>query len=136
MSIKYIPERSGPTGPTGPAGDPGGVGATGLPGDWVTAQAVVAKSSSINPVLAADAGLMFKCTNSSDITLTMTSTSALAVGQSIDVLRYGSGNVTIVQGSGSTVTGTPGLKLRAQGSAATIFCIAANEYVVIGDLST
>jgi hypothetical protein len=79
---------------------------------------------------------MFKCTNSSDITLTMTSTSALAVGQSVDVLRYGSGNVTVVQGSGSTVTGTPGLKLRASGSAATIFCIAANEYVVIGDLST
>ena len=136
MSIKYIPERSGPTGPTGPAGDPGGVGATGLPGDWSTAQTVVAKSSSVNPVLAADAGLMFKCTNSSDITLTMTSTSALAVGKSVDVLRYGSGNVTISQGSGATVTGTPGLKLRAQGSAATIFCIAANEYVVIGDLST
>lgn len=127
MSIKYIPERSGPTGPTGPAGDPG---------DWSTAQTVVDKSSSINPVLAADAGLMFKCTNSSDITLTMTSTSAFAVGQSVDVLRYGSGNVTVVQGSGSTVTGTPGLKLRAPGSAATIFCTAANEYVVIGDLST
>lgn len=136
MSIKYIPERSGPTGPTGPAGDPGGVGATGLPGDWSTAQTVVAKSSSINPVLAADAGLMFKCTNSSDITLTMTSTSAFAVGQSVDVLRYGSGNVTIVQGSGTYVSGTPGLKLRASNSAATIFCIAANEYIVIGDLST
>jgi hypothetical protein len=136
MSIKYIPERSGPTGPAGPAGAPGGVGATGLPGDWATAQTVVAKSSSINPVLAADAGLMFKCTNISDITLTLTSTSAFSVGQSVDLVRYGSGNVTVAQGSGATVTGTPGLKLRALSSAATIFCIAANEYVVIGDLTT
>jgi hypothetical protein len=79
---------------------------------------------------------MFKCTNSSDITLTLTSTSAFSVGQSVDVVRYGAGNVTIAQGSGATVTGTPGLKLRASSSAATIFCIAANQYVVIGDLTT
>jgi hypothetical protein len=51
-------------------------------------------------------------------------------------VRYGAGNVTIAQGSGATVTGTPGLKLRASSSAATIFCIAANQYVVIGDLTT
>ena len=43
--------------------------------------------------------------------------------------------VIIVQGSGATVVGTPGLALRAQYSAATIYCVAANTYVVIGDLS-
>jgi hypothetical protein len=82
---------------------------------------------------------MYYCTNTSAITLTLTSASAFSVGQSVDVLRYGtgatSGTVTIVQGSGATVVGTPGLALRAQYSAATIYCVAANSYVVIGDLS-
>jgi hypothetical protein len=78
---------------------------------------------------------MYYCTNGSAITLTVTSATGFSVGQSVDVLRYGAGTVTIVQGTGATVVGTPGLLLRAQYSAATIYCVAANSYVVIGDLS-
>jgi hypothetical protein len=67
--------------------------------------------------------------------LTLTSASAFAAGQSIDIVRYGAGDVTVVQGTGATVSGTPGLKLRAQYSAGTIYCVSSNVYVVIGDLS-
>jgi hypothetical protein len=38
-------------------------------------------------------------------------------------------------GGGAIVNGTPGLRLRAQYSAATAKKIAANTWVVIGDLS-
>jgi len=33
------------------------------------------------------------------------------------------------------VNGTPGLKLRAQYSAATLLCVGADTYVLLGDLS-
>jgi hypothetical protein len=77
---------------------------------------------------------MYYCTNSSAITLTVTSATAFAVGQSLDIIRY-NGSVTIVQGTGATVVGTPSLALRATYSAATLYCVASNSYVVIGDLA-
>jgi hypothetical protein len=81
---------------------------------------------------------MYYCTNTSGITFTVTSATALSVGQSIDIIRFGTGatagTVTIAQGSGATLVGTPAYTLRAQYSAATIYCVAANSYVVIGDL--
>jgi hypothetical protein len=66
---------------------------------------------------------------------TVSSTTGFSVGQRVDILRIGAGAVDVVQGSGATVNGTPGLKLRGQWSAATILCRATNTYVVIGDLS-
>lgn len=57
------------------------------------------------------------------------------VGQRMEVIQTGGSQVTIAGSSGVTVNGTPGLKLRAQWSAATIIKRAANTFVVIGDLS-
>jgi hypothetical protein len=37
--------------------------------------------------------------------------------------------------SSTTVNGTPGLKLRARYSAATLICLASNTYLLVGDLS-
>jgi hypothetical protein len=34
----------------------------------------------------------------------------------------------------ATVNGTPGLKLRARYSAATLLCVGADDYVLLGDL--
>ena len=39
-----------------------------------------------------------------------------------------------IAGSGITILGTPGLKLRAQWSGATLVKLAANTWVVMGDL--
>jgi len=58
-----------------------------------------------------------------------------AVGTSLDIFRANTGNVTITAGSGTTVNGTPGLKLRARYSSATLFKRAANTWVLIGDLT-
>jgi hypothetical protein len=57
------------------------------------------------------------------------------VGTSLDIFRANTGNVTIVNGSGAEVNGTPGLKLRARYSSATLFKRAANTWVLIGDLT-
>ena len=59
----------------------------------------------------------------------------LSDGDRIDVLRkHLTGEVTITAGSGVTVYGTPGLKLRSQWSGATLVKLAANTWVVMGDL--
>lgn len=56
-------------------------------------------------------------------------------GQSIDFIQTNTGQVTFAASGIATVNGTPGLKLRARWSAATLFCLSLNNYVLIGDLS-
>jgi hypothetical protein len=77
---------------------------------------------------------MITLTSGSALTLTVNSSLGLSAGQSIDILQLGAGQVT-VSASGTTVNGTPGLKLRTQYSGATVYCVGSNSYVVIGDLS-
>ena len=59
------------------------------------------------------------------------------IGTSIDILQTNTGAVTIaaVTPGTTTVNATPGLKLRAQWSSATLFKRAANLWIVMGDLS-
>ena len=70
-------------------------------------------------------------------TLTIPANSSVAypVGTSIDVIQTGSGQVTIAGAGGVTVNATPGLKLRAQWSSATLFKRATDTWIVMGDLS-
>lgn len=56
-------------------------------------------------------------------------------GTHITVIQTGAGQCTVTQGAGVTVNATPGLKLRAQWSGATLIKRAANTWVLIGDLS-
>lgn len=72
-------------------------------------------------------------------TLTIADSSSFPVGFSLEVLQTSASQVTI---AGITTTGTsftpnasPGLKLRAQWSSATLFKRALNSWVVLGDLS-
>ena len=57
------------------------------------------------------------------------------VGQRVEVIQTGASQVTIGGGAGVTINATPGLKLRAQWSGATIIKRAANTFVVLGDLA-
>lgn len=59
------------------------------------------------------------------------------VGTTIDIIQTGTGQVTIaaVTPATTTVNGTPGLKLRAQWSSATLLKRAANTWLVYGDLA-
>jgi hypothetical protein len=52
----------------------------------------------------------------------------------MEVIQTGSSEVTIAGAGGVTVNGTPGLKLRAQWSGATIIKRASNVFIAVGDL--
>ena len=56
-------------------------------------------------------------------------------GTHITIIQTGAGQCTVTQGSGVTINATPGNKLRAQWSGATLIKRAADTWVLIGDLS-
>ncbi len=58
------------------------------------------------------------------------------VGQRLEVLQVGAGQLTIAGGSGVTVNGTPTTKTRTTWSGATIIKRSANVFVVVGDLAS
>jgi len=80
---------------------------------------------------------LIELSSASALTLTIptNATTAYPVGTSIDILQTGAGQVTIAGAVGVTVNATPGLKLRAQWSSATLFKRATDTWVVMGDLS-
>lgn len=124
--------QTGPQGSTGPQGPTGPQGATGPQGSFALAQTIDAKTADYT-IVSGDAGKLLTMTGSNDFTVT--DGTSFAVGQRVDIVNLGTGDVAVVQGSGATVNGTPGLELRDQFSAATILCTAVDTYVVIGDLS-
>lgn len=81
------------------------------------------------------AGYVLTTSSSSDLTITLATTTAFTPGQHILVIRKGIGEVIIAAGSGVSVLSTGGRrKLDEQYSAVTILCTATNEYTLIGDL--
>ena len=62
-----------------------------------------------------------------------TGLSAAPVGTQIHLLALTTG--VSVAGASVTLNGTPGLKLRAAYSSATLICLASNNWVLIGDLA-
>jgi hypothetical protein len=84
--------------------------------------------------VAADTAKLTTLNNASAITLTIP-LNTYSTGTTIDFMQTGAGQVTVVGAGGVTVNGTPGLKTRAQYSAVTAILIAANSWVLVGDLS-
>jgi hypothetical protein len=69
------------------------------------------------------------------LTIPLNSSVAYPVGAQINVLQTGTGQTTIAATAGVTVNATPGLKLRAQWSSATLIKRATDTWVAVGDLS-
>lgn len=84
-----------------------------------------------------DDNRMVEMNNASGTTLTIPLNSSVAfpIGTMITILQTGAGQTTVAGAVGVTVNGTPGLKLRAQYSAATCIKRATNTWVLIGDLA-
>ena len=78
------------------------------------------------------------CSNAAAITVTVPP-SLFAIGDTINVQQIGAGQVTFAAGSGVTITSTGATsaapKLRAQFSASTVICTAADTFTIVGDLS-
>ena len=99
-------------------------------------QTRVVSGTSDTPVLA-DAGKIVESSSGSATTITvpLNSSVAYAVGTQITLLQTGAGQLTVAGTAGVTVNATPGLKLRAQWSSATLIKRATDTWVLIGDLT-
>ncbi len=153
----WVP-TTGPPGPTGAPGAPGAPGAVGPPGAPGTdgapgpqgppgvqgpvgpaPPAFAVKnftSNAVAPVLA-DENCLCTLSNAAAITITMPSdaTAPFQINAEVSYLWLGVGQPTFLAGPAAVVNATPGLKMRARYSAATAKKIAANTWVIIGDLS-
>jgi hypothetical protein len=97
----------------------------------------VNEQSDTYTAVLSDAGKLVKFTNSStaDFIIPLNASAAFSVGQRIDILQYGSGQVEVVGDTGVTIRATPTANLRAQYSSASIIKIATDEWVLAGDLA-
>jgi len=123
----------GPTGPTG--ADSTVPGPTGPTGDFSNAYSFNEQTASYTLALS-DAGKIVEMNvgSANDLTVPLDSSVAFPVGTNITILQTGAGQTTIVATGGVTINATPGLKLRAQWSSATLIKRATDTWVAIGDL--
>lgn len=103
-------------------------------GQYVTVNAQT--GTSYTPDLD-DIGALVTLSNTSPITVTLPQDSdeAFPVGSRVDFAGINTGLVTFAAGSGATASGTPSLVTRARYSAATAVKIAADTWLVVGDLA-
>lgn len=96
-----------------------------------------AQSGTTYTLVLGDAGKIVEINNASAITLTVPTNAGVAypVGTQITILQTGAGQITVAGPSGGTLNATPGTKLRAQWSSATLLKRATDTWVLIGDLT-
>jgi hypothetical protein len=129
----------GPTGPsggpTGPQGPTGPTGATGPQGD-PTLIVQTAKTGAYT-LASGDQGALIQLNGTFTVSVPTDATFNFAIGTQINLLNIASGVITVAPATpGTTVlNGTPGLKLRAQWSSATLIKLASNTWVIVGDLT-
>ena len=100
------------------------------------AEIIIAQQTASYTLVLSDKDKMVEMNVSSanNLTVPPDSTANFAIGSQITILQTGTGQTTIVAGSGVTVNATPGLKLRARWSSVTLIKRAANTWVALGDL--
>ena len=98
---------------------------------------IAQKTASYTLAALTERDSMIEMNSASATTLTVPTNATIAypVGTSIDILRVGAGAVDVAAAAGVTINATPGLKLRAQWSSATLVKREANTWVLLGDLS-
>jgi hypothetical protein len=125
-----------PAGAQGDTGPQGPQGSQGPQGPVPTSLTINAKTDSYT-VAIGDEGEIVEMGKATAQTLTVptNTTAAFAIGTQITIIQTGAGQVTIAGADGTvTVNATPGLKLRAQWSSATLIKRNTNTWVAVGDL--
>jgi hypothetical protein len=69
-----------------------------------------------------------------NLTVPLNATVPYPIGTQLTILQTGAGQTTIVATGGVTINATPGLKLRAQWSSASLIKRGTDTWVAIGDL--
>lgn len=93
----------------------------------------VSDKSANYSIIASDKNTYIRSTGSA---ITITIDNVLAVGESVNFIQYGAGQVTFAAGSGVTLSSVDAkLKTNKQYSGATVTCVASGLYVLVGDLA-
>ena len=94
-----------------------------------------AQTGTTYTAVATDSGKLVTLSNAGSITLTLPP-SVFAVGEQINFVQLGAGQVTFAQGSGVTIVSAGATasapKIGKQYAAATAICTASNTFLVIG----
>ena len=96
-----------------------------------------AQTGTTYTLVIADANKLVTLSNAAAITMTVPPNSSVAfpIGTRLDLAQIGAGQVTVAQGSGVTVSATPGLKFRARYAGATLIKTGTDAWLLFGDLS-
>ena len=164
QGIQGIQGETGATGATGPQGETGATGATGEQGpsgvvsvtsplvDSGTAGAAdlsldqtllainmkqvattVTDKAAGYTILAADENTFIRSTSATAVTMTIDN--VLAIGESVQFIQFGAGQITFAGGTGATLRSVDDkLKSNKQYSVVAITCVASGEYLVTGDV--
>lgn len=124
---------TGPTGPVGPTGPTGGSGPTGPTGTMTLGTSAV--SAGTYQLALTDVDKFIRFTVSCTISVPTDAQVAFPVGTTINLLQYGTGTIYVQGNSGVTVRCAAALlQSRTQYSALSVIKLAANEWVLVGDL--
>ena len=109
---------------------------TSLAGKVASYTQIIAKTAryALSTLTERDSLIEVDSTDPVTITIPLDATVNYPVGTSLDILGVNTGLITIAGDTGVVVNATPGLKLRARWSSATLFKRGADSWVVYGDL--
>ena len=94
----------------------------------------VADKSANYTLVSSDKNTIIRATSGSATTITVAN--VLAVGESVNFIQWGAGQVTFAAGSGVTIGSVDSkLKINKQYSGAVVTCVASGLYSLIGDLA-
>ena len=93
-----------------------------------------AQTGTTYTLVAGDVNKLVTLSNASPVTVTVPN-GVFTSGQQINLQSIGVGQTTIASDGTTTITSTPGLKLRARYSGATLICTGTNTFTLVGDLS-
>jgi hypothetical protein len=110
-----------------------GSGNLSITGNLVYNISTTTSGTSYSLVLS-DAGKIVEMSGGGTLTVPTNATVAFPIGTQINILQTGASQVT-VGGAGVTINATPGLKLRAQWSSATLIKRGTDTWVLVGDIS-
>lgn len=98
---------------------------------------VVAESTVARTLVREDTGKFIRSSNGSATTFTIApdSSGRWSDGSELSIMQGGAGQITVAAGSGVTLRAVPTAKTRVQYSVIQAKRIAANEWVLYGDLA-
>ena len=106
--------------------------------DTLTRVAATTQAGTTYTLVLADAGTAVETTGASSVTITVPPNSAAAfpIGTIIELLQYGTGQLSVAAGAGVTIRSANGLlSARAQYSTLSLRKRATDEWVLAGDLA-